>query len=244
MDKIKKKPTEQDLDKIYDEQIKNIPIKRDIEKRNKGSIKPIDKTLKLASQIFRNTEEINDISKRQKALKNIIISSISYLILYRDTLIRFFIKNRKEPVGLPPNINFSFFIRILPLLHQVLMSDWIGTEKTKLIIGKKIKSDKLYLNTSEYEKFLTLFIYADVKGKSYKELIKDYLKNTKVRYIKDFGIIKLILYYYMRSKDKETDKYYLNLIADLKFSLKQIDDKSTYISRLEKRKNEENRKSE
>lgn len=244
IDKVKKKPTEQELEKLYDEQIKNIPIKREITKRSEGSAKPIDKTLKLASQIFRNTEEINDSTNRLKSLKNIIRSSISYLILYRDSLIRYYIKNQKEPAGLPPNVNFGFFIRILPLLHQLLMSEWIGTDKTKLIIGEKIKEDKLNLSISEFERFLTIFIFSDIKGKEYKDVIKSYLKQTKWKYIKDFGIIKLILYYYMRSKDKETDKYYLNLISDLKISMKQIKDKSTYINKLEKSKNEELRKKE
>jgi predicted MPP superfamily phosphohydrolase len=244
IDKVKKKPTEQELEKLYDEQIQNIPIKRDIAKRSEGSAKPIDKTLKLASLIFRNTEEINDSSKRLLSLKNIIRSSISYLILYRDSLIRYYIKNQKEPAGLPPNINFGFFIRILPLLHQLLMSEWIGTDKTKLIIGEKIKEDKLNLSISEFEKFLTIFIFSDIKGKEYKDVVKSYLKQTKWKYIKDFGIIKLILYYYMRSKDKETDKYYLNLISDLKINMKQIKDKSKFINKLEKSKNEELRKKE
>lgn len=242
IDKVKVKPTEQELEKLYDEQIKHIPIKREIEKRNESSSKPIDKTLKLAAQVFRNTEEINDDTKRQNALKNIINSSISYLILYRDALIRYFIKNQKEPAGLPPNVNFGVFIRILPLLHQLLMSEWLGTAKTKLIIGEKIKNDRLNLSISEFEKFLTIFVYADIRGRDYKEMIKTYLKNTKWRYIKDFGVIKLILYYYMRSKDKETDKFYLNLISDLKISMKQIKDKSSYINKLEKSKQDDIKK--
>jgi hypothetical protein len=242
IDKVKVKPTEKELEKIYDEQIKNIPIKREIEKRTEGTIKPIDKTLKLASLIFRNTEEVNDIPKRQAALKNIISSSISYLILYRDALVRHYIKFQKRPIGLPPNINFTLYIRILPLLHQVLMSEWIGTAKTKLIIGEKIKEDRLCLTISEYEKFLTIFIYADIKGSGYRELVKNYLKSNKQKYIKDFGIIKLLLYYYMRSKDKDSDKYYLNLISDLKLSLKQIEDKSKFINKLEKDKKDEGRR--
>lgn len=244
IDKVKRKPTEHELEKLYDEQIKNIPIKREIEKRSEGNVKPIDKTLKLASQIFRNTEEINDSAKRLLSLKNIIRSSISYLILYRDSLIRYYIKNQEKPAGLPPNVNFGFYIKILPLLHQLLMSEWIGTDKTKLIIGEKIKEDKLNLTISEFEKFLTIFIFSDIKGKDYKEVIKSYLKQTKWKYIKDYGIIKLILYYYMRSKDKETDKFYLNLISDLKISMKQIKDKSTFINKLEKSKSEELRKKE
>jgi predicted MPP superfamily phosphohydrolase len=241
MNKVRQKPNEQELEKIYDEQIKNIPIKKSIEKRPIGVRKPFDKTLKFAAQIFRNTEEIDDSSKRKIALNNIILSSISYLILHRDAVIQYYRDNKKNPIGLPENIDFMLYIRILPLLHQSLISEWIGTEKTKLIIGSKIEEDKLNLNISEYEKFLTIFIFTDIKGKNYRNLMKDYLKNNKFRYIKDFGVLKLILYYYMRSKDSESDKYYLNLISDIKLSLKQITNKSTFIYDLKKNRNNRKR---
>lgn len=85
---------------------------------------------------------------------------------------------------------------------------------------------------TEYEKFVDIFIYADIKGTGYFDLVKAFLKKCRYRYIKDLGAIKLILYYYMRSKSKETDMQYLNLISDLKKQLKQIEDKSKYIQQL------------
>ncbi|NDV82249.1 metallophosphoesterase [Bacteroides sp. 51] len=239
IDKVRQKPTEGELEKLYDAQLSNIPIKRSIEKREISSRKPLDKTLKFAAQIFRNLEEIDDFDKKKIALKNITTSSISFLILYRDSLLYHYIKNKKQPAGLPPNVNFGFFVRILPMLHQILISDWIGTQKTKPVILEKINSDKLTLNISEYERFLSLFIYADIKGSNYQKMIKDYLKNSKWRYLKDFGVMKLITYYYMRSKTKESDSYYLNLISDIKLSLKQLEakGKSEFMRKLESSKN-------
>lgn len=244
IDRIKQKPNEKELEKLYDTQLSNIPIKRAIEKREISNRKPLDKTLKFAAQIFKNLEEIDDFDMKKSALRNIITSSISFLILYRDSILYYYVKNKKGPVGLPPNINFGFFIRILPMLHQVLISDWIGTQKTKSTIFKKINSDKQVLNISEYERFLTLFMYADIKGADYQIMIKDFLKNTKWRYLKDFGVIKLITYYYMRSKTKESDLMYLNLISDLKLNLKQLDaqNKSEFMRNLELSKNRNRRK--
>ena len=232
MGKIQKKPTEKELEKIYDEELNNIPIKRSIERRNCTDEKPIDKTLKFASLIFRNLEDIDDQIIRAKSLQNIITSSISLMLIYRDSIVYHYIKNNVKPKGFPKNIDFGVFIRLLPLLHQVLMSDWIGTEKTKLVIKDKIDKHNLNTGLSEYEKFLDIFVYADIKGSGSFNIIKDFLIKNKYRYIKDLGAIKLILYYYMRSKTKDSDLQYLNLISDLKRQLKQIEDKGKYIQQL------------
>lgn len=232
MNQIKNKPTEEELEKMYDEELKSIPIKRSIEKRVVSRDKPLDKTLKFASLIFRNLEDIDDQNDRSNALQNIITSSISLMLYTRDALAYYYLKNNSTPNGFPKNINFQVFIRLLPLLHQVMISDWIGTEKTKLVVKSKIDNHAQHLNISEYEKFIDIFIYADVKGKGNLEIIKTFLKNNKYRYIKDLGVIKLILYYYLRSKSNELDLEYLNLISDLKIQLNQIENKSAYMKQL------------
>lgn len=241
MEKIKKKPTEKELEAVYDEELKNIPIKRSIERRNSTEEKPIDKTLKFASLLFRNLEDIDDQEIRAKSLQNIVTSSVALMLLYRDSIVYHYIRNKTKPKGLPKNIDFGIFIRILPLLHQVLISDWIGTEKTKLVIKDKIDKHNLNTGLSEYEKFLDIFVYADIKGTGFFNIIKDFLIKNKYRYIKDLGAIKLILYYYMRSKTKESDLQYLNLISDLKKQLRQIEDKGKFIQQLSDTRNRNNR---
>ena len=242
MKQIKKKPTEKELESMYDEELKSIPIKRSIEKRTVSKDHPLDKTLKFAALIFRNLEDLDDQNARSKALQNIITSSISLMLYTRDALIYYYLKNNSTPNGFPKNINFEVFIRLLPLLHQVMVSDWVGTEKTKLIIKSKIDNHALNLNLSEFEKFIDIFTYADVRGKDSFEMIKDFLKNNKYRYVKDFGVIKLIIYYYLRSKSKESDNRYLNLISDLKKQLNQIDNKNKYIKQLSEGRDREIKK--
>jgi len=244
MGKIQKKPSEKELETIYDEELSHIPIKRSIEKRNTSYDQPFDKTLKFASFLFKNLEDIDNQEDRLSALQCIITSSISLMLLYRDSIVYQFVKNNTTPKGFPKNINFGVFIRLLPLLHQVLMSDWIGTEKTKLIIKEKIDQHQQSLTLSEYEKFIDIFIYADIKGSGYFDVVKNFLRKNKYKYIKDLGAIKLILYYYMRSKSKESDVQYLNLISDLKKQLNQIENKGGFIQELAKNRNKNKRKSE
>lgn len=242
MKQIKKKPTEKELEKMYDEELKSIPIKRSIEKRNVSKNWPLDKTLKFASLIFKNLEDLDDQDARSKAMQNIVTSSISLMLYTRDALIYYYIKNNSTPNGFPKNIDFAVFIRLLPLLHQVMLSDWVGTEKTKLIIKSRIDNHPLNVSLSEFEKFIDIFIYSDIRGKDSFEIMKNYLKNNKYRYIKDFGIIKLIIYYYLRSKSKESDNRYLNLISDLKKQLSQIKDKGAFIKQLSDERNKVIRK--
>lgn len=242
MKQIKKKPTEKELEKMYDEELKCIPIKRSIEKRTVSKDRPLDKTLKFASLVFRNLEDLDNQKARANALQNIITSSISLMLYTRDALIHYYLKNNQTPNGFPKNINFEIFIKLLPLLHQVMISDWVGTEKTKLIIKSKIDNHTFNVNLSEFEKFIDIFTYADIRGKDYFEMIKNFLKNNKYRYIKDFGVIKLILYYYLRSKSKESDIKYLNLISDLKKQLNQIENKSVFMKQLSEGRNRDLRK--
>lgn len=232
MKQIKKKPTEKELENMYDEELKSLPIKRSIEKRMVSKDRPLDKTLKFASLIFRNLEDLDNQNARSKALQNIITSTISLMLYTRDALIYYYLKNNSTPNGFPKNINFEVFIRLLPLLHQVMISDWVGTEKTKLIIKSKIDNHALNVNLSEFEKFIDIFTYADIRGKDSFEIMKNFLKNNKYRYIKDFGVIKLIIYYYLRSKSKESDNRYLNLISDLKKQLNQIENKNAFMKQL------------
>ncbi|WP_406539578.1 metallophosphoesterase [Fibrobacter sp.] len=238
LDRIKEKPSEEVITKAYDEELSRIPIKNTIEKRCITNEKSLDKVLKLASLLFKNLEEVDDGELRKKAYKAIITSSMSMLLYYHNLIVNYYIEKQKCPENFPDNIDFSFFVRMLPYLHQVLMSDWLGTEKTKLIIKEKIEDDKKNITMSEYEKFLSVFIYADIKGRDAKDLYKDFLINNGYKYVMDMGIMKLIYYYYMQSKTNESDVFLLNLIGDLKKKIgtEKNFSKSKFIEQLRKQR--------
>lgn len=235
-DRVKEKPSEESIERAYDEELNRIPIKNSIEKRNESLSAPVDKVLKFASLLFKNLEEIDDGKMRRDAYKKILTSSMSMLLLYHDMVVRRYLDNKKVPENFPNNIDFGFFVRMLPYLHQTLMSEWLGTEKTKLIINDKINEDKLNLSMSEYEKYLSIFIYSDIKGKNAPNIYRTFLLSNKYKYIMDMGVMKLVFYYYLRSKSKETDQFLLNLIGDLKRKLStgKSFDKSKVIYDMQK----------
>ena len=231
-----KKPSDKDLEKAYDDNLQYLPVNRKVEPKqlmsDKGKKYRLAKMLELSAHLLKNLEEIK-FDTKVCAYKEILKSSISFLLLYRDYLLENYDK-LKDSSFFPKGINLYVFISLLPLLHQVVLYDWLGTIKLKEIIEDKIKKDDENNNISEFEKFLSVFIYSDIKGPDYFKRVKNFCKNSKSKYILDSIFFKLLSYYSLRSKDKETDKFYLNILSDIKIKLGQIDKagKSQFINKL------------
>jgi len=168
------------------------------------------------------------------AYQTIILSSISYLIGYKLNLLEYFNENENVPNSFPKNIDFNLFIKVMPLIHQVILTDWIGTPKLGIVIEELSKEYEQTTNISEYEKSLSIFIYSDVRSRNYTTLIKNTVLKFNKNYILDLCFLKLLMYFHMRSKDKKTDEYYLNLLADIKVKMGHMSkiQKSKYMSKL------------
>lgn len=241
LDKVKNKPTEQEFEEMYDEQLSDMPVNTSIPKKNvtvdsiaESKKIPIDKILKLAAVVLKNSEEIDNIELREKSYKNLLKNSISFLVVYKASFLNYYDKNKDTPENFPKNIDYKMFLRFLPLMHQLLLFDWIGSYKMSGIVRSKIQRDRNTINISELERFLSVFIYSDIKGTSYPDEIKKYLKAIKCNYIKDISFFKLLTYYFMRSKDKSTDLFYLELMADI--SGKQSKNKDKFKTDLTREK--------
>lgn len=243
LEKVKNKPTEDEFDKIYDEQLSDVPTNTPIPKK-KLTIENIniknghiehDKIFKLAAVVLKNSEEIDNVELKKASYKNILKNSISFLVISKVILVNNYDSNGQvKPKNFPPNIDFNFFIRLLPLIHQSLLHDWVGTLKMSGIIKDKIDRDRNNIEISELEKFLSVFIYSDIKGSQYPNEIKRFLKGIKGKYMKDTCFFKLMSYYFIRSNDKETDALYLELMADITGKHRQNKDK--FITELRKKK--------
>jgi predicted MPP superfamily phosphohydrolase/KaiC/GvpD/RAD55 family RecA-like ATPase len=239
LEKIKEKPTDKDLEETYDNKLQQLPVKRDVRPKqllSKENRYRLGEILELSAHLLKNLEEIG-FDTKVDAYRKILKSSISFLLLYKQYLLENY-KKLKDSSFLPKGIDFYIFISLLPILHQVVLYDWIGTIKLKEIIEDKIKKDNENNDISEFEKFLSVFIYSDIKAPNYQKIVKNFYKNSKSKYILDSIFFKLLSYYFLRSKDKETDKFYLDILADVKVKLKQIDKakKSQFINKLEENK--------
>ena len=129
--KAESKLTETQIDEMYDDSLSAIPVKKTIEKKdysNQATQRQIDKVLKLACSVLKNSEDVDDFEEKKSAYQNTLISSISFLMQYRDALIIHYSKFKKQPDHFPKNIDFHLFIKILPLIHQVVMYNWLGSQ--------------------------------------------------------------------------------------------------------------------
>ena len=75
-------------------------------------------------------------------------------------------------------------VHILPLVHQVMMYEWFGSQKLRHVVIYKTKKDHLKLNIPQFEKFISAFLYTDIKGSYYPQIIDIFIKkhiSTKQR---------------------------------------------------------------
>ncbi len=236
--KAQTKLSEKQIDEMYDDSLSAIPVTKSIEKKdiaNQETKQQIDKVLKLACNVLKNSEDVDDFDAKKIAYQNTLVSSISFLMQYRDALIVHYLKYKKQPDHFPKNINFHLFIKIIPLIHQVVIYNWLGTQKLRPVIEEKIKTDKTTLNISDFERFLSVFIYGDIKGSDYPKIIENFAKATKYNYLKDLSFLKIMSYFHLRNNGKELDSAYLKLMADIRQELGYIDkfEKSKFMQSLE-----------
>lgn len=236
--KAESKLSEKQVDEMYDDSLSAIPVSKTIEKKyitNQHTRRQIDKVLKLACNVLKNSEDVDDFEAKKKAYQNTLISSISFLMQYRDSLIIHYVKFKKQPDHFPKNIDFNLFIKVIPLIHQVVIYNWLGSQKLRPVITDKIEKDITTLNISDFERFLSAFIYGDVRGGDYPQIIEKFVKSTKFNYLKDLSYLKIMSYYHLRNNGKELDKFYLKLMADIKQNLGQLDkhNKSKFMKNLE-----------
>jgi len=224
-DKMETKPSEKQMEEVYDNQLSAIPVQRIIPKKTGKNFFTkinIDKVLKLASNVLKNSEDVDDFDLKIQAYKNTILSSISCMLQERDALILYYAHFKKTPDHLPKNIDFNLFIKVVPLIYQVVTYNWLGSQKLRPVLSDKMEKDKETINISEFEKFLSIFIYSDVKGAEYPEKIEEFLKTVKSNYIKDLSFIKILSYYHLRNNTPELNERYLELLYQIKKDMGQV----------------------
>lgn len=230
------KPTEEDLDVQEDHKLEMSNEETDIKKKEEeNEYKSLAKILVLAMRILKNSEEISKEGLKQSSFESIIKNSISFAVIYKSTLQQYISMhdafNDKE---LETTNNY------LPLLHELFVYSNVGTLKLANIVKRKIDQDITSKTVSEFEKFLIVALYSDIRGPKYLEYLSALIKITKKNYILDMAFVKIVTYYFLRSKDSNTDNIYLNLIGDI-FVKTRGYDKSRTIQIYKNKKDENNR---
>jgi len=212
-----KKPSEEDLEAVQDTalEVSDSFRSRDIERKKDPDkvLSRLGKALMLTAKVLKNTEETDRGELKKRAYRAVIRSTVAYSILYREALKHFLEENEKSFPGLSEFLNV--LTDYMPLFFQVTLHSQMGTQKLIVVIREEIERTLQDSTVSNFEKFLSVFLYADLRGKKYTSSIKDLIKSTDSGYIQENTFTKLLSYYYLRSKDPETDQKFVNLIADL-----------------------------
>ncbi len=167
--------------------------------------------LQLAMKVLKNLEEIDEENLKSESYATIIKNSISFGIFYQmicELIIKYedrFAKERVEEV--------EIILRFITPIIQNFISNNLSTYKLAEVIKEKIEQDKLD-DTSEFERLISVFIYADIKGIRYKDVVNEFIKSINKNYIADACYFKLYAYYY-NSNSQSEDKSILNSMVDL-----------------------------
>lgn len=185
----------------------------EIQEKKTNQFAKFARLLMLAMNVLKNSEEVKEEGLKQYSYNVVLKNSISYALLYKLMCEDLLARNKVLSERI---FTIQFSIRILPLLHEIMLSDNLGSYKLADIIKGKIEEDVLDddVNISEFEKFLSVFLYADVKGPGYWDFIHNFIKKHKRSYITDTIYLKIISYYHT-STEKNQDNKLLSLLGDL-----------------------------
>lgn len=189
-----------------------------IEKKDSNKFNDYGKLLLLSMNVLKNSEEIKEEGIKKAYYTTVLRNSISYMVLFK--LICEEIINHSSYYSQQRIEDLKFCLRLLPVLHETLISEHMGTYKLTGVIQEKLQEDYIGNSVSEMEMFLSTFLYVDLKGEKYTEVLNKFIAYFKRAYIADACFFKISGYYYT-SNDGKLDKILLNALSDMYIRIHQ-----------------------
>lgn len=229
VDQLKEnRPTTEMMESFYNERLSQMPKPGEIIKKE-GKV-TFQMLLIIMANVLRNSEGVENKALKIKAYGLQIKYSLTWMILYRESLIRYVVEHKILPPSLPKNINFHSFIHFFPLNVQSGMNNHLGSAKLSTIILEKIKGDLLSDSVSDLETFFSIALYSDVQGNEFDKYLKKFVKKLKKNVVRDYMLIKLVNYYYRRTRPNSlNENIYLDLISDLRIKTQKLPQKMKSI---------------
>lgn len=219
------KETEEDSDRRGDLILKNhCKGNGEVERKPEGNnvILNLSKQLLLAMNVFKNSEEITIPNLKYESYVKILKYSIAYCLLAKLLTTKKLSEDKNMPTERIKDLHIM--LRFLPFLHQKLLYRNLDTVKILEIVKQKMAEDLQNETTSELEKYMSIFLYADIQPLKAKEEIKNFLHTSTRAYIHDACYMNLLEFYYKSNSD-DLDEFLINMIADLYFRAKPNIDK-------------------
>ena len=192
--------------------------------RKRGNLN-LEGLLIILSNVLRNSEGVEDKKLKGQIYSDIIKYSMIWMVLYREYIIDYVIKNKRLPPNVPNEMNLKHLLNDMPLHLQLGMSKHIGTFKLSSIILDKIILDFKYesITKSDIENFLSIAIYSDIQGRDFPKYFKKFIKRLKNNPVRDYAFYKLLDYYFRRTKEgSPNEEIYLDMLADLRIKSQKL----------------------
>jgi hypothetical protein len=191
------KLSDDEIEEALGNQLEMLPVNDSIKaKKSVDYRKKFYNVLELAARVLKNSENIKNPELVNESLDIIINKAAKYGIYLQSIIAHNLANNKDEELPLPP----EFFIIIAPIINQLMLLSWLGTDFLEtpldLKIKKYLKQGKIDL--SQYELYLTAFIYSDLKLRDYLQLIDKVILKVDNKFILELCFLKVFLYYMFR----------------------------------------------
>lgn len=243
VNKIKSsRPTTAQIEMNTDKILENLPNPEVI--LNKEQRKSLENLLVIMSNVLRNSEGVEDLKLKKNTYDEIIANTLVFIILYQSAVIEYVRKHQSLPLNIPKDYNLQSFLRNIPFHVQLGMSGHLGTIKLAPVVLSKIEKDFKghSITGTEMERFLSVFLYADIQGHDYPKQLKRFVKSIRNHAIMDYSLFKLTHYLFTRGKPgTANEKVFLDIIATLKLRTESLPKRmKDSVLKMLKQKNSDN----
>ncbi len=201
---------------MTDQILESLTVEKGIRKKDItiSDLQRFERYWVLASKVWKNTEETKIEGIKDYSYRKILECSLAFAVVYKLSLDKY-LKENKDKKENQKNLNESLSIAkdFIPLLHELALFSLAGSKKLSAVIRDKIEQDLENAKVSDFEKFVSVFLYSDLRGKDYHKYINQFIRKIKHAYIYDMTLFKAVSYYLFRSKKKNLDSTFENIIG-------------------------------
>lgn len=211
-----KQEVKENIEEIKEMTLESSPVSNKIVKKNldMSFLDKMGQSFIIAANVLRNSEWIEEDELKYSSFTQVLSASFKFLCLYKIAFISE-IKEKFDDFSPEKQKEIYMYLTFLPLAHESLLKQSLGTAKLNQVTKNHI--DFLNKNEcSQLEKFCSVFLYSDFKGRNYLSEIKSFIKGIKQNYIKDLCFFKLYEYYLLRANSSKEENDILNILADLR----------------------------
>lgn len=175
-----------------------------------NNLEKLERQWLLASNVLRNSDEIDQKEEKYNAFIKILHSSIFFFCITKLLLLEKLSQiddkdNEKNKAAI------YLYLDLLPIVLQMSLKDNLLSSKLELIISKHINTISTKKEISELEKIITVLLYNDIKGDKYRNKVTKIISACNKKYSYDFLLMKFFILY-IESTTENEESFYIDCI--------------------------------